>query len=107
MKTFALFVCLALAGCGAALKIPDKVSVAAATSCIDEAAAVKIAQACPPIRPDAELLELDDYKVVQALRFDRLVAAECMKAQGAAVQVCSKVPASAVSSPPPGGGRRE
>lgn len=99
-------VAAAAAGCSS-LKIPDEVAVATAVSCIDEQTKAELDRLCPQIRSDEELLDLDDYKVVQAIRVDRKLAAGCMKAQAAAIAVCAQVPASVSGSSSLGGRRVE
>lgn len=89
---------IALAGCES-LKIPDKVATATAVACVDQDAQRELELLCPELRSDAQILELDDYKAVQALRLDRKRAAVCLKAQAAAIAACAKVPA-AVPPPP-------
>lgn len=95
-----------LPGCASSLKVPDKVATATAVACIEPGELAEIERACPALRTDAEILELDDFKVVQALRADRGRAAECIATQRAAIAVCAKVPA-AGPPPPPLDGRRE
>lgn len=91
MRILVLAGVLAIAGCGS-LKIPDKVAIATAVACIDEETRAELEQACSGRRSDEEILELDDYKVVQAVRADRGRAAECIDKQRAAIAACSKVP---------------
>lgn len=88
------------------VKIPEKASVATAIACLDAAAIAELERACPRLRSDAEILALDDYQVVVALRSDRAKAQICIQKLQAAAASCSKVPV-VVSPPPPLSDRRE
>jgi hypothetical protein len=92
----------ALGGCSSAeVRIPERVLVPVAVACVDQAAAAALEAACAGIRPDAEILELDDYRAIQALRADRGRAALCIPKLQAAIAACAKIPGGA---PPPLGG---
>ena len=67
---------LTLAGCAQQLQIPQRVYVPTAAACVDQETAAKLEAACPKLRSDAELAELDDYKFVKALLADRGKAAD-------------------------------
>lgn len=101
MKARILAVAGAVAGlcaCAPALRIPETVSVSVAVSCVDQEAQRKLEAACPVLRSEDEILALDDFKVIQALRADRGRALECIETQRAAIAVCIKVPAAPSSS---------
>ncbi len=104
MRAILLAGCL-LAGCAGRVAIPREVPVPVAVACVDQATRDELEAACPRLRTDAELLALDDYKVIQALRLDRTLAAGCIAALKPALELCAKSPA--VASPPPLSGRRD
>jgi hypothetical protein len=97
-----LAIALLLAGleaCSSAVTVPERASVAVGVACVDRAAAGELEAACPRLRSDVEILALDDYKVLQALRADRAKASACIARLQAAVDACARIPA--VASPPP------
>lgn len=71
----------------AAVKIPEKVSVPVAVPCVDDASR----PAKLELRSEAEILELDDYKVIAALRADRGRALEQLDVLEAIVESCSRI----------------
>lgn len=87
MKTFLLVCLVLLAGCETGVKIPERREVPVAQACVDEASRPARLQ----LRGDAEILELDDYKVIQALRADRGRAFEQLDKLEAIVERCSRV----------------
>lgn len=103
MKTFlfAAAAALLLAGCETGIKIPDRIPAPIAVACVDP----EFLEPPLRLRGDAELLELDDYKVIQALRADRGRAQERLDKLQAIVERCSKV--SGPPLPPLGVGVRE
>jgi hypothetical protein len=60
-----------LAACTSAVKVPDEIPVAVGVSCVDQERRPKLPPAATA-RPEAEIKQLDDYKVIPRLRADRL-----------------------------------
>jgi hypothetical protein len=72
-----------LAGCAGN---PPTADVAVAVSCVESR------PARPEFRTDSEILALDDYRAVLALRADRLKAERYIKALEDVVDVCERAP---------------
>ena len=78
-----------LAACSG-VQVPKEIPVPVAVACVDQARRPRLPAAA--LRPESEIRDLDDYKVIPALRADRLELADYARKAEAILEGCSRIP---------------